>query len=173
MRLTLIGFFERGVRVWIIALLLSAGGTVNAWADTTGKQDFDANCATCHGKDGKGHGPALYVIPGIKPPDLTKLSRNNGGVFPAEQVYQSIDGRAGIPAHSRIDMPFGGQPCSKKERSLPLRAKRRSRSESQMWSVTSRAFRKNKRQPTCKFASPNSYPLAFGDVVSLAPLFES
>jgi hypothetical protein len=29
-------------------------------------------------------------------------------VFPAERVYQSIDGRAGIPAHSRIDMPFWG-----------------------------------------------------------------
>jgi hypothetical protein len=108
MRLTWIGFFGRGVCVWIVALLLFAGGTVTVWADTTGKQDFDANCASCHGKDGKGHGPALYVIPGIKPPDLTKLTRNNGGVFPAEQVYQSIDGRAGIPAHSRIDMPFWG-----------------------------------------------------------------
>jgi hypothetical protein len=48
------------------------------------------------------------VIPGIKPPDLTKLTRNNRGVFPAEEVYQSIDGRAGIPAHSRLDMPFWG-----------------------------------------------------------------
>jgi mono/diheme cytochrome c family protein len=105
MWLTWIGFFGRGVRVWIVALLLFAGGTVTVWADTTGKQVFYANCASCHGK---GHGPALYVIPGIKPPDLTKLSKNNGGVFPAEQVYQSIDGRAGIPAHSRIDMPFWG-----------------------------------------------------------------
>jgi hypothetical protein len=51
---------------------------------------------------------ALYVVPGIKPPDLTLLSKNNGGVFPAEQVYQAIDGRSGIPAHSRIDMPFWG-----------------------------------------------------------------
>jgi hypothetical protein len=50
----------------------------------------------------------LYVIPGIKPTDLTRLTIGNGGVFPAKRVYESIDGRAGIPAHSRIDMPFWG-----------------------------------------------------------------
>jgi len=108
MRLISIGFFGRRVSVWTVTLLLFAIGAANVRGDTTGKQDFDANCATCHGKDGKGQGPALYVIPGIKPPDLTKLTRNNGGLFPAEPVYQSIDGRAGIPAHSRIDMPFWG-----------------------------------------------------------------
>ncbi len=89
-------------------MLVFAAGATNLRADTTGKQDFEQNCASCHGKDGKGHGEALYFIPGVKPPDLTKLSGNNGGVFPAERVYQSIDGRAGIPAHSRIDMPFWG-----------------------------------------------------------------
>jgi mono/diheme cytochrome c family protein len=108
MRLTLIVSLKRGVRVWIVALMIFALSVANVWADTTGKQDFDENCASCHGKDGKGHGAALYVIPEIKPSDLTKLTKNNGGVFPAERVYQSIDGRAGIPAHSRIDMPFWG-----------------------------------------------------------------
>ncbi len=108
MRLTLIGSLKRGVRVWIVALLIFALSVANVWADTTGKQDFDENCASCHGKDGNGHGAALYVIPEIKPSDLTKLTKNNGGVFPAERVYQSIDGRTGIPAHSRIDMPFWG-----------------------------------------------------------------
>src|ERR1700691_878437 len=108
MRLTSVGFFGRGVCIWIVALLVFAVSAAKVSADTTGRQDFDANCASCHGKDGRGHGAALYVIPGIKPSDLTKLTKNNGGVFPAERVYQSIDGRAGIPAHSRIDMPFWG-----------------------------------------------------------------
>jgi mono/diheme cytochrome c family protein len=108
MRLRLIELLGRGVCLGIAALLVFAGGATNVLADITGKQDFEANCASCHGKDAKGHGEALYVIPGIKPPDLTHLTRSNGGVFPAEQVYQSIDGRAGIPAHSRIDMPFWG-----------------------------------------------------------------
>jgi Cytochrome c len=105
---TLIGFIGRGVSAWIVALLVCGFSAMNVGAATTGKQDFEENCASCHGKDGRGQGEALYVIPGIKPPDLTKLTRNNRGVFPAEDVYRSIDGRAGIPAHSRLDMPFWG-----------------------------------------------------------------
>jgi len=77
-------------------------------AASTGKQDFDTNCAPCHGFDGKGHGQALYVIPQVKPPDLTVLSKANGGVFPSDRVYKSIDGRNGIPSHERFDMPFWG-----------------------------------------------------------------
>lgn len=108
MQTTSIRFLRRGVSAWIVALLVYGLSAMNVWAATTGKQDFEENCASCHGKDGRGNGEALYVIPGIKPPDLTKLSSNNRGVFPAEEVYQSIDGRAGIPAHSRLDMPFWG-----------------------------------------------------------------
>jgi len=80
----------------------------SADAASTGKQDFDTNCASCHGLDGKGHGQALYVIPQVKPPDLTLLSKANGGVFPTDRVYKSIDGRNGIPSHERFDMPFWG-----------------------------------------------------------------
>jgi hypothetical protein len=91
----------------IVALVILALGTMNARAGETGKQDFDQLCARCHGKDGKGQGD--FVAPGAKPTDLTKLARSNGGVFPREQVYQSIDGRDDIPAHSRFkNMPFWG-----------------------------------------------------------------
>jgi mono/diheme cytochrome c family protein len=107
MQSTLIGLFRRGVSASIVALLVSGFSAMNIWAGI-GKQDFEQNCASCHGKDGKGYGEALYVIPGIKPPDLTQLTRNHGGVFPADQVYQSVDGRAGIPSHTRFDMPFWG-----------------------------------------------------------------
>ncbi len=108
MQMALIGLLRRGVSASIVVLLVSGFSVMNVRAGTTGKQDFEQNCASCHGKDGKGHGEALYVIPGIKPPDLTLLTRNHGGVFPADRVYQSIDGRAGIPSHARFDMPFWG-----------------------------------------------------------------
>jgi hypothetical protein len=36
------------------------------------------------------------------------LSKTNGGVFPTDRVYKSIDGRNGIPSHERFDMPFWG-----------------------------------------------------------------
>jgi mono/diheme cytochrome c family protein len=77
-------------------------------AQTPGKQDYLNNCAGCHGKDGKGKGPDLYVVPGIQPPDLTTLAKRNGGVFPFQQTVDAIDGRKGIPSHKRFDMPFWG-----------------------------------------------------------------
>jgi mono/diheme cytochrome c family protein len=92
----------------LVAVLIYTFVARVADAASTGKQDFDTNCASCHGVDGKGHGEALYVIPQVKPPDLTVLSKNNGGVFPADRVYKSIDGRNGIPSHERFDMPFWG-----------------------------------------------------------------
>ena len=98
----------RELCIWIAVLMLFASTATGVRAETSGKQDFEQNCSSCHGNDGKGHGETLNVIPGIRPPDLTRLSKNNGGVFPAEEVYQSIDGRSRITAHSRIDMPFWG-----------------------------------------------------------------
>ena len=87
-----------------LSLLLSQ----HAYAEDTGKRDYQQNCASCHGADGKGGGEAVKVIPEMNPPDLTLLSKSNGGVFPTEQVYNSIDGRQNIPSHKRFDMPFWG-----------------------------------------------------------------
>ena len=94
--------------VLLLAVMMYTLPTRSADAASTGKQDFDTNCASCHGPDGKGHGQALYVIPQVKPPDLTLLSKTNDGVFPTDRVYKSIDGRNGIPSHERFDMPFWG-----------------------------------------------------------------
>ena len=112
-RLTINQHHNIATRLWldlswgIVALVIFPFGPMNAWAGETGKQDFDQYCARCHGKDGKGQGD--FVTPGVKPSDLTKLTRINGGVFPEEKVYQSIDGRAEIPTHARFEnMPFWG-----------------------------------------------------------------
>ncbi len=79
-----------------------------ALAETPGKADYDQNCASCHGADGKGNGPALNTIPGIHPPDLTLLTTKNGGTFPKDEVTDAIDGRQQIPSHERLNMPFWG-----------------------------------------------------------------
>lgn len=94
-----------GLIVLALVVLMS---TPHLWAQDTGKQDYMKYCAGCHGTDGKGNGPDLYVLPGIKPPDLTLLSKKNGGVFPTDQVEATIDGRKVIPSHKRFDMPFWG-----------------------------------------------------------------
>src|ERR1035441_6083333 len=48
---------------------------------SSGKGMYDAYCASCHGLDGKGDGPAA---PALKMPttNLTTLAVNNKGVFP-------------------------------------------------------------------------------------------
>ena len=92
----------------LVAMSVSFPAVSFAASSDAGKKDYLENCAPCHGADGKGKGQALYVIPNVKPPDLTVLARNNGGVFPTQRVYNSIDGRNGIPSHERFDMPFWG-----------------------------------------------------------------
>jgi hypothetical protein len=68
------------------------------------------HCADCHGVDGKGNGPAVQIIPGFKPIDLTHLSATHGGEFPRQEVTAIIDGRKRLPGHydSESDMPLWG-----------------------------------------------------------------
>jgi mono/diheme cytochrome c family protein len=73
----------------------------------SGASDFRQYCAQCHGLKGHGDGP---VAPALKkkPADLTLLSKNNGGVFPEEQVYNYIDGTKVAEGHGTREMPIWG-----------------------------------------------------------------
>jgi mono/diheme cytochrome c family protein len=64
-------------------------------------------CAPCHGVDGKGNGP---VAPALrqKPTDLTVLSRNNNGRFPAAHITSVLEYGATIPSHGTREMPVWG-----------------------------------------------------------------
>ena len=56
-----------------------------------GKQLFAENCAVCHGTNAEGAGIASLGL-GAPPPGLTRLTIENGGVFPRERVLAVIDG---------------------------------------------------------------------------------
>ena len=72
-------------------------------ATTIGEKLFDNNCAVCHGKDGKGDGPAASGL--TKPvADLTVLSANNDGVYPHESVEKTIAGKSRVTADGTIGM---------------------------------------------------------------------
>jgi mono/diheme cytochrome c family protein len=71
-----------------------------------GKQEYEASCANCHGLKGEGNGPYMVFLKS-NVPKLTLLSKNNGGVFPYDHVYEAIDGRYLIEAHGH-DMPIWG-----------------------------------------------------------------
>lgn len=105
---------------WLVAALMMIATPAFAQDESTpvpsptadqlaaGKADFMQHCAPCHSASGKGNGPEVNVIPGIKPADLTKIAMKNGGVFPFQSVEDTIDGRKKIPSHERFDMPFWG-----------------------------------------------------------------
>ena len=73
-----------------------------------GRQRFESNCAICHGFDGHGNGPFAELL-NVKPPDLTMLSRAQGGDFPFSRIYRHIDGRDLPLAHGTRAMPIWGQ----------------------------------------------------------------
>lgn len=71
-----------------------------------GKREYDSNCASCHGVDGKGGGAYVELLK-RSPPDLTTLAKRNGGVFPMSVAYDVIEGRG--RGHGTSDMPVWGQ----------------------------------------------------------------
>jgi len=74
----------------------------------SGQEMYATYCAACHGKDGKGNGPAAEALK-VPPTDLTILSKNNGGKFPAMKVSSTIRGEANLPAHGSKEMPVWGK----------------------------------------------------------------
>jgi mono/diheme cytochrome c family protein len=79
--------------------------------DDPGARLFRTHCATCHGATGRGNGPLAEHLRRM-PPDLTKLSAGNGGVFPSERVARIIDGRD-VPSHGDREMPVWGDAFSR------------------------------------------------------------
>lgn len=73
----------------------------------SGKDMFKAYCASCHGVDGKGSGPAASALKAPLP-DLTMLTKNNSGKFPANHIAAVIQGDVNSPAHGSADMPVWG-----------------------------------------------------------------
>jgi len=111
---------QKEVRMRSVALLsLFMGGLLLAQSGTkinkvpvqptpadSGKEMFSAYCASCHGLDGKGNGPAAAALK-AEPADLTQLAKKNGGKFPALAVISAI--KDGTPsAHGSKDMPVWG-----------------------------------------------------------------
>ena len=72
----------------------------------SGKEMFDEYCASCHGMDAKGNGPAAPALK-MQPTNLTLLSQKNGGKFPTMEVMSSIrDVTQNV--HGSKDMPVWG-----------------------------------------------------------------
>jgi mono/diheme cytochrome c family protein len=73
----------------------------------SGAEAFRTYCASCHGTDGTGAGPAAAALK-RRPPDLTLICARNNGRFPAFRIAHVIDGYFVAFAHGSRDMPVWG-----------------------------------------------------------------
>jgi mono/diheme cytochrome c family protein len=102
------------------AAVLAAGQTqtkirqtpISRTSPVSGDAMFKAYCASCHGVDGRGNGPAAAALK-KQPTDLTLLAKNNGGTFPSVPVYVAISGQFTIAAHGSSEMPVWGEVFSR------------------------------------------------------------
>jgi mono/diheme cytochrome c family protein len=115
------GIFKRvRSQVWILmGLFLALGGSVlpqdkrvkteltKTTEPLSGASMYKEYCAVCHGKDGKGDGPAA---PALKqaPPDLTALAKRHNGKFPDQYVESVLRNGVKAPAHGDAEMPVWG-----------------------------------------------------------------
>lgn len=101
-----------------IALFCGIGAAQNKQAapvDTTrlidsiqGPNLFRAYCAVCHGANAKGGGPMAKALK-TAPPDLTRITARNNGMFPLAKVRRIISGEDSLGAgHGTKEMPVWG-----------------------------------------------------------------
>ena len=74
---------------------------------SSGKEMFMSYCASCHGKDAKGDGPAAAALKQA-PANLTQLAKLNGGKYPTDKVTSVLRGQAHLMAHGDQEMPVWG-----------------------------------------------------------------
>ena len=89
-----------------LALLLPASHATAA-EKSVGQWEYESKCVMCHGVSGKGDG-WFTVFLKTRPESLTRLKKDNGGVFPFDHAYQVIDGRREVLVHGSRDMPVWG-----------------------------------------------------------------
>jgi len=111
----------RGGKAWAAPVVLIAAAVLAAGAPPkkiplqpaergaramSGRELYLAYCASCHGLEGKGDGPASEAMR-MRPTDLTTLAQKHGK-FPALRVQWLLGGIEGLPAHGGKRMPVWG-----------------------------------------------------------------
>jgi mono/diheme cytochrome c family protein len=81
--------------------------TASDASSLSGVEMYRIYCASCHGLDGKGKGPAADALKKT-PPDLTQISNRNAGEFPNARISRQIIGYEVEAVHGSQAMPIWG-----------------------------------------------------------------
>lgn len=71
---------------------------------TSGAQMYQSYCASCHGTEGNGNGPAVEFLK-TPAPDLTRLSLMNGGEYPEARVIAKLRRSSHSQSEATLTMP--------------------------------------------------------------------
>jgi mono/diheme cytochrome c family protein len=82
-------------------------GPVVEIASESGDYLYRTYCASCHGPDARGDGILASSLR-VRPADLTRFAKRNGGRFDADKLARLIDGRKDVKGHGSSDMPVWG-----------------------------------------------------------------
>ena len=93
-------------RILTAIFTAALAGTAGAQQMSLGEFEYANSCVQCHGADAKGSGPVTPLLT-TRPPDLTVLQKDNGGVFPVSSIYSIIEGTTPAAFHGG-DMPLWG-----------------------------------------------------------------
>jgi len=104
-----------------MSAMKTPGAVPSGESRVSGKSVFTTYCASCHGESGRGNG-AVAVFLRRRPADLTQIAIRNKGTFPADRVFQMIDGRQVVKVHGDSQMPVWGDAFAKSATDSDARA---------------------------------------------------
>ncbi len=81
--------------------------TAKSPSPESGSETYKEYCAVCHGKIGKGDGPAASALK-VRPSDLTVVAQRHGGKFPDTYVSSVLRNGVNMTAHGAAEMPIWG-----------------------------------------------------------------
>lgn len=93
--------------VLFVASSFDVSASQKADKNSRGRKLFTQYCASCHGVDGKGNGPAAPSLKGTMR-DLTQIPKVNGK-FPGLHIMHIISGDKEVISHGSKEMPVWGQ----------------------------------------------------------------
>jgi nucleotide-binding universal stress UspA family protein/mono/diheme cytochrome c family protein len=91
------------------------GSAANVQQTIAGAELYRTYCASCHGVAARGDGPLASAM-ARRPADLTEIAKRNGGLFPTELVFRTIDGKKPVRGHGGPDMPVWGDAFARSRR---------------------------------------------------------